>query len=397
MTTIRVDKEKQPLLPQKTGRSKAKYTLVIHGGAGTMSRKKSTEAQLKAYHDGLRVALQAGYSVLQEGGEAMDAAVAAVSALEDNILFNAGKGAVFNTAGKNELEASIMLSKPPASHPHIPPSRRGFGLTLLTRIRNPSQLARELYLTPSAAPHAFLSGDNAESIAESLGITLVDPSYFFSEARWKEHRRGLGLPETPFPPGTHEAQGSNSNSTADEEEEEESLPSTSLDMFPTGTVGAVALDVRGCICAVTSTGGRTNKLVGRIGDTPIMSAGYWAEEWENKSSWLEKAWNRIIGRDEDHRSKAAVGISGTGDGDYFIRQATASTIARRVQFLNEPVATAAQVAIEDLRQDGGVGGVIVLDHDGNVATPMNCEGMYRGLIREDGVPKTAIFEDEVLE
>ncbi|KAJ4468212.1 asparaginase [Lentinula aciculospora] len=385
MTVFDSANEEQPLLARTVGRSQSKYVLVIHGGAGTMSRKKSTNVRLKAYHDGLRVALSAGYKVLKEGGEAMDAAVAAVAALEDNILFNAGKGAVFNTAGKNELEASIMLSKPPASHPSVPSSRRGFGLTLLTHIRNPSKLARELYLTPSAAPHAFLSGDHAESIAESLGITLVDPSYFFSEARWKEHRRGLGLPDTPCPSGSH----------ALEEEFKESWSAESLDMYPTGTVGAVALDVRGCICAVTSTGGRTNKLVGRIGDTPIMSAGYWAEEWENKRGWLKKAWNTITGKKDS--SKMAVGISGTGDGDYFIRQATASTIARRVQFLGEPITTAAKVAVETLRQDGGVGGVIVLDVDGNVATPLNCEGMYRGLIREDGVMKTAVFDDEVLE
>ncbi|KAJ3724984.1 asparaginase [Lentinula guzmanii] len=382
------EKEKQPLLPQAAGRSRCKYVLVIHGGAGTMSRKKSTNAQLKTYHDGLRVALKAGYRVLKDGGEAMDAAVAAVAALEDNILFNAGKGAVFNVAGKNELEASIMLSKPPASHPHIPSSRRGFGLTLLTHMRNPSKLVRELYLSPSAAPHAFLSGENAENIAESLGITLVNPAYFYSQARWKEHRRGLGLPDTPYPPGTHESEG--------EIKQNSSLAILeALDMYPTGTVGAVALDIRGCICVVTSTGGRTNKLVGRIGDTPVMSAGYWAEEWGTKSGWLKKTWNTITGK--KIHTRMAVGISGTGDGDYFIRQATASTIARRVQLLGEPIATAAQVAVETLRRDGGVGGVIILDSEGNVATPLNCEGMYRGLIREDGVPKTAIFDDEVLE
>lgn len=199
-----------------------------------------------------------------------------------------------------------MLSKPPASHPYIPSSRRGFGLSLLTHIRNPSRLAQKLYLTLSAAPHVFLSGNNAENIAESLGMILVDPSYFFSEARWKEHRRGLGLPDMPYPPGSHGSGG---------EIEEILFPESlgSLDMYPTGTVGAVALDVRGCICAVTSTGGRTNKLVGRIGDTPVMSAGYWAEEWEIKSGWLKKAWNTVTGK--ENPSKMAVGISGTGDGD----------------------------------------------------------------------------------
>jgi beta-aspartyl-peptidase (threonine type) len=216
-------------------------------------------------------------------------------------LFNAGKGAVFNVDGKvcrqmvpfdvarlltrlhvkNELEASIMVSRPPSSHPEISPTRRGFGLTLLTRVRNPAKLARALYLSPAKGPHAFLSGANAEAIAESLGETLVDPSYFFTEHRWREHRRGLGLPEESFPLPKNDRDVYNA-----------------LDCYPTGTVGAVALDVRGNIAAVTSTGGKTNKLVGRIGDTPIFGAGFWAEEWTEVGD-----------------SPYALGISGTGDGD----------------------------------------------------------------------------------
>ncbi|KAK7472857.1 hypothetical protein VKT23_000965 [Stygiomarasmius scandens] len=357
--------EKQPLLPTSRSDIRSPYTLVIHGGAGTMSKKNSTPEQIAAYHAGLRKALEAGYAVLQAGGEAMDAAVAAVSVLEDNPLFNAGKGAVFNVAGKNELETSIMLSRPPASHPIIPSSRRGFGLTLLTRTRNPSQMARALYLSPDVAPHVYMSGFDAESIGESLGQVLVDPSYFYTEARWKEHRRGMGFPD-------------DSDGTA-------------LDMYPTGTVGAVALDVRGCICAVTSTGGRTNKLVGRIGDTPTMGTGFWAEEWETRG-FISRTWNRVTGRS----NVRAIGVSGTGDGDYFIRQATASTISHRVKFLGESIEAAASIAVNDLAKDGGVGGVIVLDNEGNVTLPLNCEGMYRGVIREDGEPKTAIFRDDVL-
>ena len=171
---------------------------------------------------------------------------------------------------KNELEASIMLSKPPSSHPEISPSRRGLAVTLLTRVKNPGKLARALYLSPDKGPHAFLSGFNAEKLAESLGEELVDPSYFFTEHRWKEHMRGLPQLTTSI---------------------------HALDPYPTGTVGAVALDAKGCIAAVTSTGGMTNKLVGRIGDTPIFGAGFWAEEWHGEGS------------------TQAVGISGTGDGD----------------------------------------------------------------------------------
>jgi beta-aspartyl-peptidase (threonine type) len=157
-----------------------------------------------------------------------------------------------------------MLSKPPSSHPEIPKSRRGISLALLTRARNPSRFVRSLYLHPSLAPHAFLSGATAESIGESLGEILVDPSYFFTEKRWREHRRGLGLPEEPLP-------------YEDDRHAAHTAPTTYP--YPTGTVGAVALDQAGCISVLTSTGGRTNKLVGRIGDTPHMGAGFWAEEW----------------------------------------------------------------------------------------------------------------------
>lgn len=200
---------------------------------------------------------------------------------------------------QNELEASLMLSKPPASHPDIPTSRRGLGATLLTRTRNPSQLVRALYLSPSAAPHVFLSGATAESLGESLGVQLVDPSYFFTERRWREHRHGLGLPEEPLP--KHLA------STNDIQ----LMPA--LDQLPTGTVGAVALDIRGCIAVLTSTGGRTNKLVGRIGDTPSMGSGYWAEQWStSQGNWIQKLIDRFF---NSKQGPHAVGISGTGDGD----------------------------------------------------------------------------------
>jgi len=279
-------------------------------------------------------------------------------------------------ASYNELEASLALSSPPASHPDVLPARRALSLTLLTRTRNPSQLARTLYLSPDSTRHAFLSGTPAEDLG---GLPLVDPSYFYTSARWREHQRGLGLPEDDVP-GKGKGEG---------DEGEMSL----LDEMPMGTVGAVALDGRGCIAVCTSTGGRTNKLPGRIGDTPHNGAGFWAEEWQASRDrrwwgWLPRLW----------RGKArAVGVSGTGDGDYFIRQNTAATLAHRMQYLDEPVQKAAQSVVEALRREDGVGGVIALDNHGNVATPLNCPGMYRGLVREDGVFKTAIFDDDVLE
>jgi beta-aspartyl-peptidase (threonine type) len=244
--------ERQTLLSKDRTPTQSRHVLVIHGGAGTILREKSSPEQQALYHTGLRAALQAGNVILSTGGEAMDAVVAAVSVMEDNPLFNSGKGAVFNSAGFNELEASLALSSPPASHPHILHSRRTLALTLLTRTRNPSQLARALYLSPVATPHPFLSGAPAEDLG---GLPLVDPSYFYTATRWREHRRGLGLPED--------------ETNADEGDKEKLL-----DMMPKGTVGAVALDVRGCIAVCTSTGGRTNKLPGRIGDTPHYGAGF---------------------------------------------------------------------------------------------------------------------------
>ncbi|GLB37244.1 putative asparaginase [Lyophyllum shimeji] len=375
--------EKQPLLrtpaPLSAGQ---RYVLVIHGGAGTMSKEGSTQQQRLAYKAALSTALRAGYDILRAGGEAMDAVVAAVTSMEDDPLFNAGKGAVFNVEGKNELEASLMLSRPPASHPNIPASRRGLGVTLLSRARNPSQVARALYLAPAVAPHTFLSGSTAESLGASLGAELVDPSYFFTERRWKEHRRGLGLPDEPVPPHAQPVLVDDSTPVP-------------LDLLPKGTVGAVALDVRGCIAAATSTGGRTNKLVGRIGDTPSMGSGFWAEAWHApERSWVQKVLGRLF---RQKRHPRAVGVSGTGDGDYFIRLATAATIARRVQYLHEPLEKAAETAVKDLLAEGGIGGVVALDDVGNVAMPLNCPGMYRGVIREDGVPKTAIFAGDVLD
>ena len=207
-----------------------------------------------------------------------------------------------------------MLSKPPASHPEIPPSRRGLGLTLLTRARNPSKHARALYLRPDLVRHTFVSGEAAQNMGSSLGEELVDPTYFFTEHRWREHRRGLGLPEEPLP-------ASNLIDLDDRERDQNSNTEGPypLDLMPKGTVGAVALDVRGCIAAVTSTGGQTNKLPGRIGDTPLMGAGFWAEEWDSGDesilpAWLRGMWN-LFRPQENTSGKVAVGVSGTGDGD----------------------------------------------------------------------------------
>lgn len=183
-----------------------------------------------------------------------------------------------------------MLSRSPISHPQVPASRRGFSATLLKVTRNPSKLVRGLYLNPDLAPHAFLSGYTAEIELgkNKLGTETVDPSYFYTDARWKEHMKGL-------------------------EQQETCSSSESLDL-PLGTVGAVALDKNGCIAVVTSTGGKTNKLVGRIGDTPSMGSGFWAEEWTAEDGFWNKCQKALFSRTRAQKLRA-VGVSGTGDGD----------------------------------------------------------------------------------
>lgn len=203
-----------------------------------------------------------------------------------------------------------MLSHPPPSHPAVPASRKGFSLTLLTRAKNPSQMARALYLEPDLAPHAFLSGSAAEDIGAQVGQEFVDPSYYWTEDRWREHRRGLGLPETPLPippDGSQRPRGS---------------PYPPLDQLPTGTVGAVALDINGHIACCTSTGGKTNKLVGRVGDTPSMGSGFWAESWTERKGGL---WGKLLRAVGMNGTKSrAVGVSGTGDGDVSVCFCTCS-------------------------------------------------------------------------
>jgi beta-aspartyl-peptidase (threonine type) len=212
-----------------------------------------------------------------------------------------------------ELDTSLMVSKPPVSHPEIPYSRRGSSVTLITHTRNPSHLARALYLAPQLAPHPMLSGAAAEAIGASLDVHQADPSYFWTETRWREHRRGLGLPENPveYPrPGTPYATKSETTDIASfyDDRDKEWKP---LDLMPTGTVGAVALDIRGCIATVTSTGGRTNKLAGRVGDTPVMGSGFWAEEWERDGEFVKRTGDYLRGKS----AHDGVGVSCTGDGD----------------------------------------------------------------------------------
>jgi len=304
--------------------------LVIHGGAGTMSRADldaDTEREIRAALDR---ALDAGHAVLAEGGTALDAVTAAVVVLEDDPHFNAGKGAVFNAEGVNELDASIMEGH----------GLRAGAVAGLHRVKNPVRLARAVM---EQSRHVMLIGEGAEKFAESVEVELVDPSYFRTEHRWEALQKARAAEKagaaTALPPSAY-----------------------------FGTVGAVALDRHGHIAAATSTGGMTNKKWGRVGDAPIIGAGTYAD--------------------------ARCGVSATGWGEFFIRLAVAHDICARVAYKGDTLQAAAEeVVMRRVPELGGDGGVIALDVQGNIALPFNTGGMYRGWVKPDGTRGTAIFRD----
>lgn len=303
--------------------------LVIHGGAGVIRSELSPEAQ-QAVRTDLEAALAAGYAVLKEGGTSLDAVGKAIVILEDSPRFNAGKGAVFTHDGRNELDAAIMDGA----------TLRAGAIAGVHRIKNPILLARAVM---EKSPHVFMVGDGAEAFAQSVGIELVDPSYFRTEQRWQQLQEVL----------RKEAAGQQSSLGR---------------MVHYGTVGAVALDAAGHLAAATSTGGMTNKRYGRVGDSPIIGAGTYAN--------------------------AQCAVSGTGWGEYYIRTVAAHDICARVAYAKQPLAKAAdEVVMKLIPQLGGDGGAIALDAKGNIAMPFNTDGMYRGWVDKSGKVHVAIFKD----
>jgi len=293
-------------------------TIVIHGGAGALSPGRYTAEQEAAYRAKLNEALDAGYSVLERGGPALDAVEAVIVLMEDSPLFNAGKGAVFTRDGKNELDASIMDGS----------NKAAGAVAAVTRVKNPIRLARAVM---EKSEHVMLAGEGAEEFANEQGIELVDPEYFRTERRWKEYRDAL-----------------------EKEKKGSALPAE----IKYGTVGAVALDRAGNLAAGTSTGGRVLKRYGRIGDSPIIGAGTYAD---NKSC----------------------AVSGTGWGEYFIRLTVARDVCALAEYEGQSVASAADLVLERLKAAGGDGGVIVLDRNGNYAMPFNTDGMFRAARQGD--------------
>lgn len=331
-------------------RVKPKWGLVIHGGAGVISRENLTPEREAAMRAVLTEALQAGHAVLAKGGRSMDAVTAAIRVMEDSPYFNAGKGAVFNHDGVNELDAAVMDGK----------TRMAGAVAGVHHIQNPIDLARWVM---EKSPHVMMVGDGAEAFAKSQGMPLVDAKYFYTEERWQGLQRALeqekakgAPPAQPVTPAQPQP-GSSLTPGVD--------PITGDHKF--GTVGAVALDKDGNLAAGTSTGGMTNKRFGRVGDAPIIGAGTYADE--------------------------RCAVSATGHGEFFIRYTVARDICARVEYQDLPLPEAANHVVHDvLVKAGGEGGVIAMDRQGHVAMPFNSSGMYRGYISEDGAPTVAIFQ-----
>lgn len=299
--------------------------LVIHGGAGVIKRDMDPATQ-KAIRAALTKALEQGYAQLKAGKPALDAVTAAITVLEDDPHFNAGKGAVFNHDGKNELDAAIMDGA----------TLRAGGVANVHHVKNPILLARAVM---EHSPHVMLIGEGAQAFARERNIPFAPPEYFHTEERWRQLQDALAPAAEGEP---------------------------AQDYF--GTVGAVALGIRGDLAAATSTGGMTAKRWGRVGDSPLIGAGTYAN--------------------------AHCAVSCTGHGEFYIRTCAAHAVCTRVSELRQPVAQAAEQVIDrTIPALGGSGGAIALCADGTFAMPFNTEGMYRGWIDAGGDCHVRIWRD----
>jgi beta-aspartyl-peptidase (threonine type) len=326
----------------------SKAVIAIHGGAGTISRSSpGSESQEAAYHQALNGILFAGHQLLSEGGSALDAVSLAVDLLEECPLFNAGYGAVFTHEASHELDAAIMDGA----------TLRAGAVACVSRIRRPLRAARAVM---ERSEHVLLVGSGAEAFAQACGMEMVDPAFFSTEARRAQLEHALHADRMMM------------------DHDGASLTFRTKDLMPApldesrklGTVGAVALDIHGNLAAATSTGGMTNKRCGRVGDTPLIGAGTYA----------------------DNRTAA---ISCTGTGEMFIRGVVAYDICARMAYGGQSLDAAAQeVVMKSLAAIGGRGGLIALDAQGHLSCPFNTEGMYRGHARVGEVAHTAIFLED---
>lgn len=302
------------------------YAIVIHGGAGVMSRSAMSDERQAEYKLKLEEALNLGETMLKNGATSTETVVEVIKILEDSPLFNAGKGAVFTAAGENELDASIMEGK----------NLNAGAIAGVKDIKNPIEAARAVM---DKSEHVMLSGKGASEFALQQGIEMVENNYFHTRPRYESLKRL-------------------------QKQERERTPSDN-----SGTVGCVALDSYGNLCAGTSTGGMTNKKYGRIGDSPIIGAGNYADN-------------------------TTCAVSCTGHGEFYIRLGFARDISALMEYKNLSVREACAEEIRKLGELGGTGGVIALDAKGNVSMKFNTEGMFRGYIKSSGEKEIAIFADE---
>lgn len=312
---------------------KNKFAIAVHGGAGTILKSLMTSEKERAYQQGLTDALNAGYLILEKGGSAIDAVEAAVMALENFPLFNAGRGAVFTNKGTHEMDASIMDGK----------TLEAGAVSGISNVQNPVHLARVI---KEKSGHVFLCGSEAEVFAKSMNLPFQPNEYFYEEGRYKQWQE------------VKDSDGYQLDHTVNSGEGKKF-----------GTVGAVALDVDGNIAAATSTGGMTNKRFGRVGDSPIIGAGTYA-------------------------NNNTCAISCTGHGEYFIRAVVAYDISCLMEYKGYTLKQACDFVVKDkLVKFGGEGGLIAIDAKGNIELPFNSEGMYRGYRREGLEAVVKIYED----
>lgn len=333
--------QKKPDMPaaaaEKTPSARPAYALAIHGGAGTINRADMSPEKEAAYRAALDSALTVGEEVLKSGGSALDAVSRTIVFLEDNPLFNAGRGAVFTHEGKNELDASIMDGR----------DQRAGAVGSVMTVKNPILLARAVM---EKSPHVMLTGRGAEQFAVENGLEIVDPKWFYTEERWQALQKILAEEKAQIPAKTGMLQHRNPDGKF-------------------GTVGCAALDQQGNLAAGTSTGGMTNKRWNRLGDAPVIGAGTYA-------------------------SNDACAVSCTGHGEYFIRYAVAHDVWALMAYKGLRLSEATALVVnQKLVEKGGEGGLIAVDKDGNIALPFNSNGMYRGYAKPGGERKVMIWQE----
>ena len=326
-----------------------KIALAIHGGAGTIHKSEMTAALEQEYRNGLQNALRKGWEILQEKGSAVDAVEATIVELENFPLFNAGKGAVFTHEGKNELDASIMDGA----------KLKAGAVAFVQNVKNPIKLAR---LVMEKTEHILLAGEGANEFAHEMHVEFEPDEYFFTEHRYRQLLKAIEAGRVQLDHSSEDV----SDSKFQISNSENQKPKTKAQK-PIGTVGAVACDSNGNVAAATSTGGMTNKKFGRIGDTPIIGAGNYADN-------------------------STCAVSCTGHGEFFMLGVSAYDVAARMKYKGLSLENAANETINYLAEIGGEGGLIAVDALGNVVLPFNSEGMYRGFVDGNGEFVTEIYK-----